>query len=614
MKNMSKTTKSSLITYGLVVLAYVVAEIFMKTGHMTSLLKGLLVPLCVYAILAVSLNLTVGILGELSLGHAGFMCVGAFTSAVFTKYMMHTITVPTVRFLLALLVGVVCAGICGVLIGIPVLRLRGDYLAIVTLAFGEIIKNLVNVIYLGRDSAGFHFSMKDIMALNMEPDGEVIIKGAQGITGAPTDSNFTLGIILLLITLFIVLNLIHSRAGRAIMSIRDNRIAAESIGINITKYKILAFSISAALAGAALTMPTGLNKVFAAETKQTAASDNNSNVAHITGHRILGKGKAAFEVSALGFGVMGMTYNRSQHPDKKQCIRLLHEAVDRGVTLFDTAIIYGPLTNENLAGEALAEFKDRINVTTKFGHEVIDGKGTGRQDSRPETIRRYCEESLRRLRLDSLPMFYQHRADPNTPAEEVASTIADLMKEGKVQHWGMCEVNAETIHKAHAVCPLTAIQSEYHLMHRLVEENGVLDACRELGIGFVPYSPLNRGFLGGCINEYTVFDPNNDNRQTLPRFQAEAMRANTRIVNVLQAFGRTRGMTSTQVALGWLLQKAPWIVPIPGTTKLAHLEENLRTLEFTLSPEEWKELENAVATIPVVGDRYNAEQQRQVGR
>ena len=251
MKNLSKNTKSSLTTYGMVVAAYIICELFLQTGHMTSLLKGLLVPLCVYAILAVSLNLTVGILGELSLGHAGFMCVGAFTSAVFSKCMMNTITVPTVRFLLALLVGVVCAGICGVLIGIPVLRLRGDYLAIVTLAFGEIIKNLVNVIYLGRDSAGFHFSMKDIMALNMEPDGEVIIKGAQGITGAPTDSNFTLGIILLLITLFIVLNLIHSRAGRAIMSIRDNRIAAESIGINITKYKILAFSISAALAGAA---------------------------------------------------------------------------------------------------------------------------------------------------------------------------------------------------------------------------------------------------------------------------------------------------------------------------------------------------------------------------
>ena len=251
MKNLSKNTKSSLTTYGMVVAAYIICELFLQTGHMTSLLKGLLVPLCVYAILAVSLNLTVGILGELSLGHAGFMCVGAFTSAVFSKCAMNTVTVPTVRFLLALLVGVVCAGICGVLIGIPVLRLRGDYLAIVTLAFGEIIKNLVNVIYLGKDSAGFHFSMKDIMSLNMEADGDVIIKGAQGITGAPTDSNFTIGIILLLITLFVVMNLVNSRSGRAIMAIRDNRIAAESIGINITKYKILAFSISAALAGAA---------------------------------------------------------------------------------------------------------------------------------------------------------------------------------------------------------------------------------------------------------------------------------------------------------------------------------------------------------------------------
>ena len=251
MKNLSKNTKSSLTTYGMVVAAYIICELFLRTGHMTSLLKGLLVPLCVYAILAVSLNLTVGILGELSLGHAGFMCVGAFTSAIFSKCVMNTITVPTVRFLLALLVGVVCAGICGVLIGIPVLRLRGDYLAIVTLAFGEIIKNLVNVIYFGKDSAGFHFSMKDIMSLNMEADGDVIIKGAQGITGAPTDSNFTIGIILLLITLFVVMNLVNSRSGRAIMAIRDNRIAAESIGINITKYKILAFSISAALAGAA---------------------------------------------------------------------------------------------------------------------------------------------------------------------------------------------------------------------------------------------------------------------------------------------------------------------------------------------------------------------------
>lgn len=186
------------------------------------------------------------------------------------------------------------------------------------------------------------------------------------------------------------------------------------------------------LAGMALALPAGLDKVFAADTKQPATFPGNDDAARIRGNRILGRGNAAFEVSALGFGVMGMTYNRSQHPDKKQCIRLLHEAVDRGVTLFDTAIIYGPLNNEELAGEALSEFKGRINVTTKFGHEAIDGKATGRQNSRPETIRRYCEDSLKRLHLDSLPMFYQHRADPNVSAEEVASTIAGLMKEGKV--------------------------------------------------------------------------------------------------------------------------------------------------------------------------------------
>lgn len=256
MKNMSKTTKSSLITYGLVVLAYVVAEIFMKTGHMTSLLKGLLVPLCVYAILAVSLNLTVGILGELSLGHAGFMCVGAFTSAVFTKCMMHTITVPTVRFLLALLVGVVCAGICGVLIGIPVLRLRGDYLAIVTLAFGEIIKNLINILYVGVDDKGLHVATS-AANLKLDPGGKQIIKGALGVSGTATlykdikDYFFLIGVILVLVVLFIIQNLVNSRSGRAITSTRDNRIAAESIGINVTKNKLLAFTISAAIAGVA---------------------------------------------------------------------------------------------------------------------------------------------------------------------------------------------------------------------------------------------------------------------------------------------------------------------------------------------------------------------------
>ena len=372
------------------------------------------------------------------------------------------------------------------------------------------------------------------------------------------------------------------------------------------------FLKAAAAAGAALAVSPALEKAQAARRMVSGAPQNEAENTGGMPRRTLGTGKAAFEVSALGFGVMGMTYNRSQHPDKKQCIRLLHEAMDKGVTLFDTAIIYGPLSNELLAGEALGEFRGRVNVTTKFGHEVIDGKATGRQDSRPATIRRYCEESLKRLRTDVIPMFYQHRFDRNTPVEDVAGTIQDLIKEGKVLHWGMCEVNADTIRRAHAVCPLTAIQSEYHLMHRDVETNGVLDTCRELGIGFVPYSPMNRGFLGGDLNEYTRFDPMNDNRNTLPRFTPEAMRANYRIVNVLQRFGRERGMTSVQLALGWLLQKAPWIVPIPGTTKLSHLEENLHTLDFTLTPEEWHELESLVAAIPVVGDRYNAEQQKQV--
>ena len=368
------------------------------------------------------------------------------------------------------------------------------------------------------------------------------------------------------------------------------------------------FLKTAATIGAAIAITPALNKVSAAETTGNISAKKDGMT-----YRTLGTGSAAMEVSSLGFGCMGLNYNRSQSPDKKECIRIIHEAVDHGVTLFDTAIIYGPLRNELLAGEALEPYKGKVNLTTKFGHEVIDGKGTGRQDSRAATIRRYCEESLKRLRLDSIPLFYQHRFDPNTPIEEVADTINDLIKEGKVQRWGLCEVSADTIRKAHAVCPVTAIQSEYHLMHRLVEQNGVLDTCRELGIGFVPYSPLNRGFLGGCINEYTLFDTSNDNRHTLPRFQPEAIRANTRIVNELQQFGRIRGMTSSQVALAWLLHRGQWIVPIPGTTKESHLIENLHTLSFNVSDEDWQALETKVSAIPIVGDRYNAEQQKQVG-
>ncbi len=251
MKKMSKSTRSSLITYGIAVVAFVIMQVLISTGNISSLLEGLMVPLCIYVILAVSLNLVVGILGELSLGHAGFMCVGAFSSAFFSKCMRDVITVDGLRFFLALLIGIAAAAVFGILIGIPVLRLKGDYLAIVTLAFGEIIKNLVNVLYIGKDANGFHFSTKDVLSLNMDADGTVIVNGPQGITGTPQDSTFLIGFILVLLTLFIVINLVNSRDGRAIMSIRDNRIAAESVGINITKYKLMAFAISAAMAGAA---------------------------------------------------------------------------------------------------------------------------------------------------------------------------------------------------------------------------------------------------------------------------------------------------------------------------------------------------------------------------
>ncbi len=366
---------------------------------------------------------------------------------------------------------------------------------------------------------------------------------------------------------------------------------------------------SALLGAAILAGPSVMAEAAKPGVKNKRAKEGHMQ---ITKERTLGSGSAALTVSALGLGCMGMNYNRSVSPSREECIKVIRQAVERGVTLFDTAIIYGPLTNEELVGEALAPFKGQVAVTTKFGHEVINGKATGRQDSRPETIRRYCEESLRRLRVDCLEMFYQHRMDRSVPIEEVAGTIGDLIKEGKVKRWGVCEVSADVIRRAHAVTPLTAVQSEYHLMFRDVETNGVLAACRELGIGFVPYSPMNRGFLGGDINEYTRFDPNNDNRQTLPRFAPENTRLNLRIVNELQQFGRSRGMTSAQVALAWLLAKAPFIVPIPGTTKLAHLEENLRAAEMQLSADDVRELETAVDKFPVVGDRYPAQHHRQV--
>ncbi|MFP3596861.1 aldo/keto reductase [Chryseobacterium sp. SIMBA_029] len=377
------------------------------------------------------------------------------------------------------------------------------------------------------------------------------------------------------------------------------------------------FLKSAALFGAAACVPTVLvSSCTGTEQKTTSSnqSQNENTMPVITQRRTLGKGSASMEVSALGFGVMGMNYHRGAHPDEKAMIKLAHEVVERGVTLFDTAETYGPFFNEELAGKALAEFKGKIAVTTKFGFNYAGNKKNempAQPNSKPERIREMVEASLKRLNIDVIELLYQHRLDPNVPIEEVAGTVKDLIAEGKVKHFGLCEVGVETIRKAHAVQPVTAIQSEYHLMWREVEKE-VLPLCEELGIGFVPYSPFNRGFLTGAINEYTSFSSGNDNRNILPRFTPEAIRSNLKIVEELNKFGRTRGVTAAQVALGWLLQKAPFIVPIPGTTKLSHLEENLRTLDFTFSTQEWKELEAAVSNITIVGDRYPASEQKQV--
>lgn len=371
------------------------------------------------------------------------------------------------------------------------------------------------------------------------------------------------------------------------------------------------------LAGAAICITPMLEEVAAAQKvmngKNIAPIKIPAGMAAVRKIRTLGSGNASLTVSALGFGCMGLNHHRSQSPDEKISIRLIREAIERGVTLFDTAESYGYHKNEILTGKALKGYTDRVFVSSKFGHKFVNGvQVKTEEDSTPANIRRVCENSLRNLGVETLGIFYQHRSDPNTPVEVVAETVKELIREGKILHWGMCEVNTDTIRRAHAVCPVTAIQSEYHLMHRTVEESGVLAVCEELGIGFVPYSPLNRGFLGGLINEYTQFDPTNDNRQTLPRFQPDAIRQNTRIVEVLNAFGRTRGITPAQVALAWLMNKNPFIVPIPGTTKLSHLEENLRASEIILSPEDMKELENAVAAIPVVGSRYDALQESKI--
>lgn len=360
--------------------------------------------------------------------------------------------------------------------------------------------------------------------------------------------------------------------------------------------------VGATLGAAVLAAP-----VFSIAPAKTNTTQNNTTDIK---YRTLGSGKHSLKVSALGLGCMGMSYHRSFVPDRKNMIALLRKAVDLGVTLFDTAEVYGPFINEELVGEALAPLRKDILLCSKFGFNIQNGQMAG-LNSKPSHIRTVVEQSLTRLKTDHIDLLYQHRVDPNVPIEEVAGTVKDLIKEGKVRRFGLSEASVEDIRKAHAVQPVTALQSEYSLMWRKPEE-GVLQVCEELGIGFVPYSPLCRGYLTGLINERTKFIATNDNRATLPRYQPEAIKANWGMIDILTEFGNQRGYTAAQVALAFLLAQKPWIVPIPGTTKQAHLQENLWSAHIELSPEELKEITEAASKITVVGDRYTGQSAQQV--
>jgi len=319
------------------------------------------------------------------------------------------------------------------------------------------------------------------------------------------------------------------------------------------------------------------------------------------------------EVSAIGLGCMGMTFSYGPPPDKKQMITLLQAAVERGVTFFDTAEVYGPFNNEELVGEALAPFKAKVVIATKFGFK-LDPNGGPKWvglDSRPEHIKEVAEGSLKRLKVDAIDLFYQHRVDPNVPIEDVAGAVKDLIRAGKVKHFGLSEAGARTIRRAHAVQPITAVQSEYSLWTRSPEAE-VLPTLEELGIGFVAYSPLGKGFLTGKIDENTTFD-SSDFRTSLPRFTREARKANQTLVDLLGEIGKRKKATPAQIALAWLLAQKPWIIPIPGTTKLSRLEENIGAAAIQLAQDDLREIDSVAAKVTVQGERYPEELQRMTG-
>ena len=320
--------------------------------------------------------------------------------------------------------------------------------------------------------------------------------------------------------------------------------------------------------------------------------------------RILGT--SGLEVSALGLGCMSMTGGYSEQPDRQEMTTLLGTAVDRGVTFFDTAEIYGPYANEELVGEALAPFRDQVVIATKFGFDIDEQerKPRGRVTSDPDRVRHVVDGSLQRLGVEAIDLYYQHRVDPDTPIEDVAGAVKDLIEAGKVKHFGMSEAAAATIRRAHAVQPVTAVQSEYSLWWRRPEEE-VLTACEELGIGFVPYSPLGKGFLTGTVDASTTFEAGNDIRGTIPRFEPDALRHNQAVVDLLAGIAERKGATPGQIALAWLLAQRPWIVPIPGTRKLHRLEENIGAADVALSADELSEIEDAAAKISVQGGRYD---------
>ena len=325
-------------------------------------------------------------------------------------------------------------------------------------------------------------------------------------------------------------------------------------------------------------------------------------------------GKSNLEVSALGLGCMGMSFSYGPPPDKQEMIKVLHAAVDRGITFFDTAEVYGPFKNEELLGEGLSPYKGKVVIATKFGFNLNPDGSPGWQglNSRPERIKQVAEASLKRLNVDAIDLFYQHRVDPDVPIEDVAGAVKELIQQGKVRHFGMSEAAAKTIRRAHVVQPVTAVQSEYSLWWRHPEEE-VLPALEELGIGFVPYSPLGKGFLTGKIDESTSFDKT-DFRSTLPRFTPEARKANQALVELLGKIAERKGATSAQVALAWLLAQKPWIVPIPGTTKLHRLEENIGAVSLELSAEDLEQIEAAASKITVQGARYPEHIEAMTGR